>query len=83
MAKRSNGEQRRLPAQTLRGFASSAKTRVENVRKEVGANRDVWPDLCAIPGINKRWLRAFVSAQIKRPPADRFMAVEWCLKEMD
>jgi hypothetical protein len=75
------GDTRLLPTATLKRFATSASARVEEVRKQVSAERETWPDLCTIPGVNKRWLRAFVSSQIKQPPAAKFMAVEWCLIE--
>lgn len=59
-----------------RAIAKAAQERVGAVRGQLDRRRDVWPDLDGLLGINKRWLRAFASGQIKNPPADRFMAVE-------
>jgi hypothetical protein len=75
------GDTRRLPTATLKRFAVLASARVESARNKISANRDSWPDLCSIPGVNKRWLRAFMTSQIKQPPAAKFMAIEWCLRE--
>lgn len=79
MKQKTNGDARRLPTATLKGYAADAARRVESVRKIVSSDREGWADLCAIPGVNKRWLRAFISSQIKQPPATKFMAIEWCL----
>jgi hypothetical protein len=81
MKRKPNGDARRLPAQQLRSFAHRASEHVEQVRRNISADRDSWADLCIIPGVNKRWLRAFVSKQIRQPPAAKLMAIELCLSE--
>jgi hypothetical protein len=75
------GDNRRLPTATLKRFAVLASAHVEAVRKKISVEREAWPDLCAIPGVNKRWLRAFMTSQIKQPPAAKFLAVVDCLVE--
>jgi hypothetical protein len=55
---------------------------IERVRSAVAKNRGSWPALVGIQGINERWLRAFMSGQIKRPPAHRFLAMRIVLHTM-
>lgn len=62
-------------AKECRSIAAVANRQVELVRKRVRADREMWPNLCLIPGVNKRWLRAFVSKQIAQPPAGKFLAI--------
>jgi len=53
-----------------------AKKQIEQVRRTVNRRRDLWPELCTIPGINERWLRAFSNSQIAYPNALRFIIIE-------
>jgi hypothetical protein len=62
-----------------RDVARKALSRVNAARDLVVENRERWPELQGLLGINKRWLRAFASGQIAQPPAARFLAIESCL----
>lgn len=64
-----------------RHIAAKASARVEEVRRAVCDNRDVWPQLRGMNGINDRWLRAFCEKALSQPPADRFLALERWLAE--
>lgn len=57
-------------------IASKSSIRLEEVRRAIKAHPDTWERMAGLNGVNKRWLRAFASGQITRPPADRFMSIE-------
>jgi len=59
-----------------RHIAAKAAARVEEVRRAIEANKELWPEMCGMNGTNERWLRAFVEKQFRQPPADRFLSIE-------
>jgi hypothetical protein len=66
----------------LKAISRVALDDVEAVRRSIHQRRELWEVLCRMPDVNRRWLRAFATGQIRQPPAGKYMALRIVLMQL-